>query len=93
MGSWLAPGIKEWTPDKDTWELYDLSKDWTQADDLAGKMPAKVADLKDLFLIEFTKNRGLPIGGGLWIPHPTSRTASGTATHIVDLPGRNHADA
>jgi hypothetical protein len=45
-----------------------LSKDWSQADDLAGKMPAKIAGMKDLFLIELTKNNGLPIGGGLWIP-------------------------
>ena len=52
----LPPGIKEWTPDKDKWELYDLNKDWTQADDLAGNMAAKVGDMKDLFLIEFTKN-------------------------------------
>ena len=71
----LPPGIKEWTPDKDKWELYDLNKDWTQANDLAGNMPAKVTDMKDLFLIEFTKNKGLPIGGGLWIPvlHPELR--------------------
>ena len=71
----LPPGIKEWTPNKDKWELYDLTKDWSQADDLAGNMPAKLVDLKDLFLIEFTKNKGLPIGGGLWIPvlHPELR--------------------
>ena len=35
---------------------------------LAGNMPSKIADMKDLFLIEITKNKGLPIGGGLWIP-------------------------
>src|SRR5262245_41888064 len=30
------------------------------------------ADLKEMFLIEFTRNRGLPVGGGLWVPvfHP-----------------------
>ena len=91
----LPPGIKEWTPDKDKWELYDLNKDWSQADDLADKMPAKVADLKDLFLIEFTKNKGLPIGGGLWIPvlHPelrlvspyTSWTFPGAMTRIPEV--------
>ena len=71
----LPPGIKEWTPDKDKWELYNLNKDWSQADDLAEKMPAKLADMKDLFLIEFTKNSGLPIGGGLWVMvfHPELR--------------------
>ena len=31
--------------------------------------------MKDLFLIELTKNHGLPIGGGMWIPilHPELR--------------------
>jgi arylsulfatase A-like enzyme len=70
-------GIHEWTPDKDRWELYNLNKDWSQADDLADKMPAKLAEMKDLFLIELTKNDGLPVGGGLWIPvlHPELRVA------------------
>jgi arylsulfatase A-like enzyme len=58
-------GILEWTPDKDKWELYNLNEDWSQANDLANEMPAMLADKKELFLIEFTKNKGLPIGGGL----------------------------
>ena len=29
------PGIRDWTPDNDTWELYNLDEDWTQANDLA----------------------------------------------------------
>ena len=73
----LPKGIQEWTPDKDKWELYNLNEDWSQADDLAAKMPVELADKKDLFLIEFTKNSGLPIGGGLWVPalHPELRLA------------------
>ena len=69
------PGIREWTPDKDKWELYNVDEDWSQANDLAEQMPAKLADLKDMFLIEATKNNVLPIGGGLWIPvlHPELR--------------------
>ncbi len=41
---WLTvtPGIANWTPDKDKWELYNLNEDWTQANDLAAKMPEKV---------------------------------------------------
>ena len=91
----LPKGIKEWTPDKDKWELYDLNKDWSQANDLAGTEPAKVADMKDLFLIELTKNKGLPIGGGLWIPvlHPelrltppyTSWTFAGAITRMPEV--------
>ena len=38
-------------------------------------MPEKLAQMKDLFLVEATKNKALPIGGGLWIPvmHPEMR--------------------
>ncbi len=72
------PGIREWMPDKDVWELYHVAEDWTQANDLAAKMPEKLAQLKDLFLIEATKNKVLPIGGGLWIVvlHPEMRLAT-----------------
>jgi arylsulfatase A-like enzyme len=72
------PGIREWTPDKDKWELYNLDEDWSQANDLADKMPAKLDDLKQAFLVEATKNKVLPIGGGLWVAalHPEMRLAT-----------------
>ena len=84
----LPKGIREWTPDKDKWELYNLDEDWSQANDLADKMPEKLAEMKDLFLIEFAKNKGFPIGGGLWVPvlHPELRKS--TALHRMDLPRR-----
>ena len=66
---WVAgvpKGIREWSPEKDKWELYHLDEDWSQANDLADKMPEKLAQMKDLFLLESTKNKNLPIGGGLW---------------------------
>jgi len=91
----LPPGIKDWTPDKDKWELYNLNEDWSQANDLAKEYPGKLADLEKLFLIEFTKNKGLPIGGGLWIVvlHPelklappyTSWTFPGAITRIPEF--------
>ena len=36
---WLpgAPGLAEWDLAKDKWELYQISKDFSEADDLAGK--------------------------------------------------------
>jgi len=91
----LPPGIHEWTPDNDVWELYNLEEDWSQANDLAAKMPEKLAQLKDLFLIEATKNKVLPIGGGLWVAalHPEMRitppytqwTFSGNAVRIPEF--------
>lgn len=73
----LPPGIHDWIADKDTWELYHLGEDWSQASDLAAEMPGKFAELKELFLIEATKAGAFPIGGGLWIPmlHPELRPA------------------
>ena len=40
----LPQGISDWTPDEDTWELYNLEEDWSQANDLADEMPEKLAD-------------------------------------------------
>lgn len=64
--SGLPKGIKEWSPDKDTWELYNLNEDWSQANDLAEMLPEKLAQMKDVFLLESAKNKNLPIGGGMW---------------------------
>ncbi|HUO43238.1 MAG TPA: arylsulfatase [Methylomirabilota bacterium] len=47
--------------DKDNWELYDGSKDWTQAHDLSKEMPEKLAELQRLWLIEATKYNVLPL--------------------------------
>jgi arylsulfatase len=71
----VPPGIREWTPDDDVWELYNLDEDWTQANDLAAEMPDKVAQMKEIFIIEAARNKALPIGGGLWIVnlHPEMR--------------------
>ena len=40
-------------------------------------MPEKLAQMKEIFLIEAAKNKALPIGGGLWIAalHPELRLA------------------
>jgi arylsulfatase A-like enzyme len=45
----------------DVWELYDTSKDWTQANDLAASMPEKVSELQQLFMIEATKYSVFPL--------------------------------
>ena len=71
----LPPGIHDWTPDDDRWELYHLDEDWSQAHDLAAEMPDKLAQMRELFAIEAARNQVLPIGGGLWVPvfHPELR--------------------
>jgi arylsulfatase len=44
-----------------TWELYDLTKDFSQATDVAAKYPDKVTELKALFLTEARKYQVLPL--------------------------------
>ena len=69
----VPPGAKDWSPEKDKWELYNLEEDWSQANDLADTMPEKLQEMKELFLVESAKNKNLPIGGGLWstvLVHP-----------------------
>jgi arylsulfatase A-like enzyme len=43
------------------WELYDLSKDWTEAKDLAQSDPKKLQELQDLFWVEANKYQVLPL--------------------------------
>ena len=58
--------LKAWDPEKEDWELYDLTEDFSQADDLADEEPQRLAEMKKLFLAEAKANKALPIGGGLW---------------------------
>lgn len=72
------PGIHTWTPDQDTWELYDLDKDWSQARDLAAAHPERLAQLKEVFAMEAARNSVYPVGGGLWVValHPELRIST-----------------
>src|SRR6476619_3645461 len=42
-------------------ELYDVSKDWTQTTDLAAANPRKVQEMRDLMFGEFAKYQVLPL--------------------------------
>ncbi|MEV8171745.1 arylsulfatase [Microbacterium sp. NPDC077486] len=74
----LPEGIFEWSPDHDTWELYDLEHDWSQARDLAEERPDKLDEMKRLFAAEAARNSVYPVGGGLWVPvfHPELRIST-----------------
>ncbi|HEX6811993.1 MAG TPA: arylsulfatase [Planctomycetota bacterium] len=45
----------------DVWELYHVDRDFSQADDLAAREPAKLAELQAVFMKEAVRNRVLPI--------------------------------
>jgi len=76
-----------------TWELYDVTKDWTQADDVAAKNPEKLKQMKDLFLTEARKYQVLPLDASvatrLVAPRPNitaGRSEFVYTTPMVGLP-------
>jgi arylsulfatase A-like enzyme len=58
---WLTGGVEMIPFDDDVWELYDTSKDWTQANDIAQDHPERLRALQRLWLIEATKYNVLPL--------------------------------
>ena len=44
-----------------TWELYNLAQDYSEYNDLARKMPDKLRDMKELFLLEAEKYNVFPL--------------------------------
>ena len=62
---WLLIGEKVPAFDDDNWELYDTSKDWSQANNLAQKMPERLHELQRLWLIEAVRYNVLPLDDDL----------------------------
>ncbi len=84
---WLtvSPGLATWDSRKDVWELYDLSSDFSQAEDLAAKEPKRLEEMKALFLAEARENKAFPIGAALWTRlHPEDRVKSPYTSWVFD---------
>ena len=84
---WLTtnPGLATWDANKDVWELYNLTSDYSQAEDLATREPARLAKMKELFLAEAKANQVFPIGAGLWTRlHPEDRIQSPYTSWVFD---------
>src|SRR5947208_3879182 len=45
----------------DVWELYNVDKDFSEADNLAASLPEKLKQLQEVFLQEAIRNHVLPI--------------------------------
>jgi arylsulfatase len=59
--SWVTMGPAIADPATPQWELYDLSKDWSQNNDLAAQMPEKVKELEAIWWREAAKYQVLPL--------------------------------
>jgi arylsulfatase len=58
---WVLASAVSQDPAGFPYELYDLTKDWTQDDNLAAKYPDKVKELSDLFWVEAAKYQVMPL--------------------------------
>lgn len=47
------------------WELYDLKNDWTQYTDLAEKMPDKLREMQELWIVEASKYHVFPLNNAV----------------------------
>jgi arylsulfatase len=79
------------------WELYDLSKDWTENDDLAATNPAKLRHLQELLWVEAAKYQVLPLDASvatrLVAPRPNLTAGRRVFTYSGELTGIPHGDA
>ena len=58
---WITGKVELPAFDDDNWELYDTTKDWSQARDLSNEYPEKLKELQRLWLIEAVKYDVLPL--------------------------------
>jgi Sulfatase len=73
------------------WELYNISEDYSQADDLATKMPDKLRELQELFLVEASKYGVFPLDNEalqrVLTPKPSSISGKTVFTYSGEISG------
>ena len=79
------------------WELYELSKDWTQSEDVADKNPQKLKEMQSLFWAEAQKYQVLPLDASvasrMITPRPSITAGRNVFTWTLPLTGIPNGDA
>jgi arylsulfatase len=92
----VGPAIED-PADAYRWELFDLTKDWTQNTDLAQSNPDKLRELQQLFWVEAAKYQVLPLDASvatrLVAPRPNLTAGRTEFTYSGQLTGIPHGDA
>jgi arylsulfatase len=71
------------------WELYDLTKDYSQYNDLAAKNPDKLKELQALFLTEAAKYQVLPLDNTAFVRIQTPRPSAVAGKTVFTYTGEN----
>ena len=95
---WVITGSVIQNPsDGYKWELYDLSKDWTQDNDLAASNPAKLRQMQELLWVELAKYQVLPLDASvatrLVAPRPNLTAGRTVFTYSGEVTGIPLGDA
>jgi arylsulfatase A-like enzyme len=73
------------------WELYNLDKDYSQANDLAAQMPDKLKEMRALFLSEAKENNVFPLDNSQFqraiAPRPSAIAGQTVFTYSGVMPG------
>src|SRR5262245_4518972 len=86
---WLL-GTKPLPPINDyKWELYNLSEDFSQNNDLADKNPDKLKEMQALFLSEAAKYQVLPLDNSILTRLVTPRPSAVAGESVLTYTGAN----
>jgi arylsulfatase len=79
------------------WELYNISEDFSQANDLAAQMPDKLRELQELFLVEASKYNVFPLDNSILeriiVPKPSATAGRDTFIYSGEMSGLDAAVA
>ncbi|MGC1860629.1 MAG: arylsulfatase [Methylocystis sp.] len=94
---WKVVGAVSQDPANFPYELYDLSKDWTQYENVADKYPGKLKELERLFWTEAAKYQVLPLDASVATriinPKPSLTAGRTVFTYSGEMTGTPNGDA
>ena len=94
---WDNSGTADKHPGSWPWELYDLSKDWTQYNDVADQYPEKVKELEAMFWKEAERNQVLPMDSTTFtrslVPRPNLTAGRTVFNYSGKIAGTANANA
>ncbi len=94
---WILAAPVSQDPASFPYELYDLTKDWTQYDNLAAKYPDKVKEMDNIFWQEAAKYQVLPLDATVATrvvaPRPSLAAGRTQFTWLGEVTGTPNGDA
>lgn len=79
------------------WELYNIAEDFSQSNDLAAKMPDRLRQMQETFLMEATKYNVFPLDNRMLeralTPRPSATAGRNTFTYSGEMSGLADSDS